>query len=147
MRHSVTIFAVVCMMLVTTGLQAAVITSVDRTNGHPSTPGQPDIVPGPSPDGLQVGSQAFLDRWDLPSGRRYHWEAIPAELVGADYVKTYNNDKQIAAQNVSYSVTVSQFVFQLPVFGQGMLVLMTLLSTVILAAIPFAFPAVVNWRS
>ncbi len=49
-----------------------------------------------------------MDRWDPPTGRRYYWEAIPDELVGADYVITFNNDKKGSAWDVSYSVTVGQ---------------------------------------
>ena len=36
----------------------------------------------------------------------YHWESIPAELVGADYVVTYNGDKR--ELNVSYAVTLGE---------------------------------------
>ncbi len=46
-----------------------------------------------------------LDEYDT---RNYHWEAIPAELVGADYVMTYAEDKKEKASNVSYAVTLGQ---------------------------------------
>jgi len=87
----------------------AVITSVVRDG---VTEGQPEIVAGPSPGGLQEGSHAFMDRpLDPGDTRNYHWEGIPAELVGADYVMTYNEDKQPwydNAYDVSYSVTLGQ---------------------------------------
>jgi len=88
----------------------AVITSVVRDG---VTEGQPEIVAGPSPGGLQEGSHAFMDRpMDQDDTRNYHWESIPAELVGADYVMTYNEDKQPAydpkVYNVSYSVTLGR---------------------------------------
>jgi hypothetical protein len=70
-----------------------VITSVERIGGV--TDGQPEIVAGPGPEGLQEGSQAYMDRWGaLPRPTCfYHWEDIPDELLGADYVKTFNDDK------------------------------------------------------
>lgn len=86
------------------------ITSVIRDG---VTEGQPIVVPGPSPRGLQEGSHAFMDRpMNEFDTRNYHWEDIPAELVGADYVMTYNEDKRTAydpeVYNVSYAVTLGQ---------------------------------------
>jgi hypothetical protein len=50
-----------------------------------------------------------LDEFDT---RNYHWQDIPAELVGADYVMTYCEDKQPyydpKAYEVSYSVTLGK---------------------------------------
>jgi hypothetical protein len=85
------------------------ITSVVRDG---VTEGQPMIGAGPSPGGLQEGSHAFMDR-PISAGdtRNYHWENIPAELVGADYVETYNEDCKPAypdCSDVSYSVTLSK---------------------------------------
>ena len=109
MRNLLITCSVACLMLATTGVQAAMITSVVRDG---VTEGQPEIVAGPSPGGLQEGSHAFMDRpMDPDDTRNYHWEDIPAELVGADYVMTYNEDKQGNYPNpelVSYSVTLGQ---------------------------------------
>jgi hypothetical protein len=87
-----------------------VITSVVRDG---VTEGQPEIVAGPSPGGLQEGAHAYMDRpIDNDDTRNYHWENIPSELVGADYVMTYNEDKRPVynpkVYNVSYAVTLGQ---------------------------------------
>jgi len=86
-----------------------VITSVVRDG---VTEGQPTIVHGPNPRGLQEGAHAYMDRpMDKDDTRNYHWQDIPAELVGADYVMTYNEDKRPKypdAYDVSYAVTVDQ---------------------------------------
>lgn len=105
MKRLLTICVVVCLILAATSVRADVITSVVRIGG--ATPGQPEIAAWP--DGLQEGAQAYLDRWGKwgeDNEGFYHWDKIPAELVGADYVKTYNKDKK--AKDVIYSVTVDQ---------------------------------------
>lgn len=105
MKQLVTICAAVCLMLATTSVQAEVITDVVRVGG--ASPGQPEIAAWP--DGLQEGEQAYMDRWGKwpPDNEGYfYWDEIPGELVGADYVKTYNKDKK--AKDLIYSVTVSQ---------------------------------------
>lgn len=105
MKRFLMICVIVCLILASTGVRADVITSVVRIGG--ATPGQPEIAAWP--DGLQEGAQAYLDRWgkwgDDNEGY-YHWDKIPSELIGADYVKTYNKDKK--AKDVIYSVTVDQ---------------------------------------
>jgi hypothetical protein len=87
------LFAAISLTLATRGVQAAAITSVERIGGV--TDGQPDIVAGPGPEGLQECSQAYMDRWGaLPRPTCfYHWEDVPDELLGADYAKTFNDDK------------------------------------------------------
>jgi len=86
-----------------------VITSVVRDG---VTEGQPTIVYGPRPRGLQEGAHAYMDRpKDEDDTRNYHWQDIPTELLGADYVMTYNEDKRPKypdAYDVSYAVTVDQ---------------------------------------
>lgn len=96
MKNSVTMFASVCLMLGATGVQASVITEVVRNNGYPTptVPPEPEIVPG----GLQDDAKAYVDR-------DFVWTDVPPELVGADYVKTFNNDKR--TEEVSYAVTLS----------------------------------------
>ena len=92
-KKLVTICAAVCLMLATTSVQAEVITDVVRVGG--ASPGQPEIAAWP--DGLQEGEQAYMDRWGKwpPDNEGYfYWDEIPCELVGADYVKTYNKDKK-----------------------------------------------------
>jgi hypothetical protein len=99
----------VCVRILKKSKLKAVITSVVRDG---VTEGQPEIVTGPSPGGLQEGSHAYMDRpLNESDTRNYNWENIPAELVGADYVMTYNEDKQPwypYAYFVSYSVTLGR---------------------------------------
>ena len=104
MRSLLITCSVTCLMFAVAGVEAAVITDAARIFGN--TPGDPEIVVGPG--GLQEGSLAFVDqRSQYPVDQRnYHWENIPDELLGADYVMTYNVDKD--ANHVSYSVTLSQ---------------------------------------
>jgi len=105
MKPLLTICTVVCLMFETTVLQASVITDVYRAGG--ASDDQPEIVAWPY--GLQNAAQAYMDRWGKwpPNNEGYfYWEKIPDELVGADYVKTYNVDKHDA--DVIYAVTVSQ---------------------------------------
>ncbi len=99
MRKLLTICVVAGFVLLATTAQASLITSVVRTNG--ATSGQPQIIPGPSPAGLQENSPPYMDRLD----RNYAWQQVPAPLLGADYVMTYCDDK--TALNVSYAVTLS----------------------------------------
>lgn len=61
---------------------------------------QPTIVAGRGFGGLLEGAHAYMDR------PLYHWESIPSELAGADYVMTFNDDKKEEASNVSYAVTL-----------------------------------------
>jgi len=101
MKQLITICAVVCLILSATSVQAQVITDVVRVWG--ASEGQPEIAAWPN--GLQEQVQAYMDRWGS-GGSFYHWENLPDELVGADYVKTYNKDKK--AKDVVYAVTVDQ---------------------------------------
>ena len=101
MKQLITICAVVCLILSAASVQAQVITDVVRAWG--ASGGQPEIAAWP--DGLQEQVQAYMVRWGS-GGRFYHWENLPDELVGADYVKTYNKDKK--AKDVVYAVTVDQ---------------------------------------
>jgi len=111
------ICAAVCVVASVADVQAGVITSVERYIAGESPCRQPTIVPGLP--GLQEGSQAFVDRWGWwplpPPGRTYYhtWENIPPELVGADYVMTYNDDCKPWVETphsgtVRYTVTLSQ---------------------------------------
>ena len=105
MKRLLTFCLAICLIFTATNVRADVITNVVRIAG--ATPGQPEIATWP--DGLQEGAQAYLDRWGKwgkDNEGYYHWDKIPYELIGADYVKTYNKDKK--AKDVIYSVTVGQ---------------------------------------
>ncbi|MBL7189880.1 MAG: thrombospondin type 3 repeat-containing protein [Phycisphaerae bacterium] len=104
MRKSLIMCAAVCLMVVSTGLQGAVITNVVRSGGYSDN--RPPIGPydGDTPPmeteggGLKDGNFVFSDR-------EYTWENTPTELIGAEYVRTFNSDKKSA--DVLYNVTIS----------------------------------------
>lgn len=71
--------------------------------------GQPTIVAGQGLRGLLEGAHAYMDRPKFDdSTADYHWESIPEDLVGSDYVVTFNEDKKKEASNVSYAVTLDE---------------------------------------
>jgi hypothetical protein len=84
---------------------AAIITSVDRSGGKADTrdpigayDGERDPEPS-DPAGLHDGVYIFSDR-------TMHYASTPIELVGAEYVRTYNSDKTVTT--VTYDVTTSR---------------------------------------
>jgi hypothetical protein len=87
-----------------------VITAVVRANGQagsrtdasPLTGFTGSTTPVPMPlYGLMDGTFVFSDR-------PYPWSNTPAELVGAEYVLTFNTDKNAGETDVTYTVTFSQ---------------------------------------
>lgn len=110
MRNLPVIHVAIFLMIAVTSVKAGVITNASRIFGN--TPGQPGIVTGPSPGGLQNGSLAFVDRGQQAGDmRNYRWENVPTQLVGADYIMTFNQDAKPNYSNayrVTYSVTLNQ---------------------------------------
>ena len=84
---------------------AQIITDVVRENGTSGSRdpiGDFDGSTAPlltEPGGLKDGNIVFSDR-------TYPWAQTPAELIGADYVRTFNTDKGGAA-DVTYTVTTA----------------------------------------
>ena len=85
---------------------AAIITDVVRTGGVSGDrspigvyDGDDDVLPSVA-GGLQDGVHVFSDR-------DYPYAQTPVELIGAEYIRTFNSDKGAAA-NVVYTVTTSQ---------------------------------------
>jgi len=83
---------------------AALITGVDRTGGTSGDrawvgafDGETDPIVGTLADGEYV----FMDR-------EYPWSMTPAELVGAEYVLTFNTDKNGGTWGVTYAVTLGE---------------------------------------
>ena len=83
---------------------AQIITNVDRSGGVSGSrdligdyDGETDPLPS-DPGGLAVGSYIFSDR-------TYAYSDVPAELIGADYVMTFNSDK--GSTTVTYTLTTS----------------------------------------
>jgi len=101
-------------------IRGALIAGAERIGGV--TAGEPGIVCGPGPGGLQEESPAFMDRpVSISDARDYCWRDVPDELLGADYVMTYNDDKMPRdtyndrqwpnnPYDVSYSVTLHESV-------------------------------------
>ena len=62
----------------------------------------PETAPlATEPGGLQDGSTVFSDR-------TYPWAGIPAEYAGAEYIRTFNSDKNGGTVDVTYTVTTSR---------------------------------------
>jgi len=81
---------------------AALITGVDRANGKSGDRawiGAFDGDTDPAVNTLTDGEMVFMDR-------TYPWSMTPAELVGAEYVQTFNSDKSGSENNVTYEVTL-----------------------------------------
>ncbi len=89
--------------------QAPVITAVVRAQGQPGT--RTDASPittftdSTTPlflvAGLRDGATVFSDR-------PYPWANTPAELIGADYVLMFNQDKTAGEIDVTYTVTLAR---------------------------------------
>jgi hypothetical protein len=103
-----TIKALLIMALVfaVSGVASAqIITDVVRAGGvdgdrDPIGAYDGSTTPLPTePGGLADGNLVFSDR-------TYPWAGIPAELIGADYVRTFNSDKG-SADTVTYTVTTA----------------------------------------
>jgi hypothetical protein len=86
---------------------AALITGVDRSGG---TSGDRDWVGAfdgdtdPALNTLADGEMVFMDR-------TYPFASTPAELVGAEYVQTFNTDKNGGTWGVTYAVTLGDAAF------------------------------------
>ncbi len=86
----------------------AVIASVTRANGQtgtrtdasPFTTFTESTTPVFVAGGLQDGAYVFSDR-------PYPWANTPSELIGADYILTFNNDKTAGETDVAYTVTLN----------------------------------------
>jgi len=86
---------------------ADVISNVDRTRGTSGDrpvigafDGDTDPIAMPA-GGLKDGNYVFSDR-------EYTWIDVPGELVGYEYVPTFNTDKDKENIIVNYAVTISE---------------------------------------
>jgi len=83
---------------------AALITGVDRSGGNSGDRdwvGAFDGEMDPQIGTLADGEYVYMDR-------TYPWSQSPAELVGADYVLTFNTDKNGGTWGVTYAVTLGE---------------------------------------
>lgn len=103
----ISLLAIVLVVGISSVASAAIITDVVRANG---TSGSRDPIGAfdgstapmaTEPGGLIDGNIVFSDR-------TYPWAGIPAELLGAEYIRTFNTDKGgTGSDTVSYTVTTS----------------------------------------
>lgn len=99
------LFVLILMLsLLSSVASASIITKVDRSAGVSGNrdligvyDGETDPLPS-DPGGLAAGSHIFSDR-------TMHYQIVPAELLGAEYVMTFNSDK--GSTTVKYAVTTS----------------------------------------
>jgi hypothetical protein len=99
------ILLVALLFAISNVASAAIITSVDRSGGASGDRDHIGVYDGEmdpeasAPGGLQTGVYIFSDR-------DYLYGGIPIELVGAEYIVTYNSDKSFDG-SVTYAVTLS----------------------------------------
>jgi hypothetical protein len=86
---------------------ADVISNVDRTRG---TSGDRPVIGAFDGDTDPITMQAggLMDGNYVYSDREYTWINTPAELVGYEYVPTFNTDKDKENIIVNYAVTISE---------------------------------------
>jgi hypothetical protein len=105
-RWIVNIFVALALVFAVSGVASAqIIVDVDRSggaSGNRDLIGEYDGDTEPllsDPGGLAVGSAIFSDR-------TYTYADVPAELLGAEYIMTFNSDKGNSG-TVTYTVTTS----------------------------------------
>jgi hypothetical protein len=96
----------VLMLAVGSAASAAIITSVDRSGGYSgyrdpigAYNGEDDPLPMEA-GGLEDGNYIFSDR-------TYYWVNTPEDLIGSEYIRTFNSDK-LVPDTITYTVTTSK---------------------------------------
>ncbi len=74
---------------------AIMLTGLTKTGGDTAAPA-PEIVAG----GLASGALSYVDRTTAS------WKVIPSYLLGSDYIKTENDDKNSGVTGEQYSVSI-----------------------------------------
>ena len=101
------IVGLVLAVVFSTAVSAQVITDVVRANGQsgdrdPVGRFDGERAPLATEDGgLMDGNLVFSDR-------TYPWSMTPAEMVGSEYIRTYNTDKNGGTTDVTYTVTIAE---------------------------------------
>ena len=96
----------VSVFCLSTGVaSAAIITGVDRTRG---TAGDRAVIGvfDQDTDPIAMPAGGLKDGNYVYSDREYVWVNTPAELIGMDYVPTFNTDKDDDNFIVNYAVTI-----------------------------------------
>ena len=100
------ILLVVLVFALSSVASASIITGVDRSRGTagdraPIGIFTPDTDPLASPSGLQDGAPVYSDR-------TYTFSATPPEMLGQEYVRTFNTDKDDDNYIMNYFVTIGE---------------------------------------
>jgi len=108
-KSRLVLLLVTAVLVASAGIaQAALITNVVRANGQSGNRAPIGVFDGstaPLPTqagGLIDGNLMFSDR-DV-----HRWNATPAQIMGSEYVRTFNSDKAGAELDVTYTVTLGQ---------------------------------------
>jgi hypothetical protein len=105
MKKAHLLYVVLAVLVIASVSQAALITNVVRANGKTGDRPPIGVFDGSTPPlatqdgGLKDGNMLFSDRVHV-------WATTPVELIGAEYIRTFNNDKDAAG--VTYTVTIGQ---------------------------------------
>ncbi|MCL5281474.1 MAG: discoidin domain-containing protein [Planctomycetes bacterium] len=93
-----------------TPITQPIITKVVRANGQAGsrTDASPIKAFTGSTTPASMPTYGLMDDAMVFSDRAYPWSKTPAELVGAEYVLTFNTDKNAGETDVTYTVTLSR---------------------------------------
>jgi hypothetical protein len=102
------LFLVVTLVFVVSSIApAAIITSVDRTRGTGGDRPPIGVFNGDT-DPLPMTPGGVQDGADIYSDRTYTFVNTPAALLGQEYVRTFNTDKDKENIIVNYFVTIGE---------------------------------------
>jgi len=102
------VLLVVVLFALSSVASAAIITSVERAGGKNDPVGRDPIgVYTPTTPPLASDPGGLADGVGVFSDRTYPYTSTPGELIGAEYIRTFNSDKD-EADTVTYTVTTSR---------------------------------------
>ncbi|HLB72464.1 MAG TPA: PEP-CTERM sorting domain-containing protein [Sedimentisphaerales bacterium] len=93
------ILVLVLVFVLSSAASATIITGVDRTRGR-GADGNADPLAS-DPGGLADGVMVYSDR-------TYPYSNTPSGMLGYEYVRMYNDDKNSGEYDVSYLVTIGE---------------------------------------
>ncbi len=108
MKKLISLILMAAIVIAVSGVaSASIITGVVRSNGQSGDRapiGKYDGATAPlatEAGGLKDGNMVYSDR-------TYPWSLTPAEMIGSEYVRTFNSDKNGGETDVTYAVTLSE---------------------------------------
>jgi hypothetical protein len=108
-KSRLVLLLVAAMLVASAGIaQAALITNVVRANGQSGNRAPVGAFTGSTaPLATQAGG--LIDKNLVFSDRDVHaWNSTPAQIMGSEYVRTFNTDKAATETDVTYTVTLGQ---------------------------------------